>query len=149
MVIEKLQKVVVASTGGVFNNAAQAWNHAFFWDCMTPSQHGGPTGKLAEAIDRDFGDLESFKKQFSDAAKTLFGSGWAWLAADAAGKLSILPLSNADTPLKHDQTPLLTLDVWEHAYYLDYRNERPRFVEGFWDVVNWDFATRLLAGSRP
>lgn len=142
-----LEQVVVESTGGMFNNAAQAWNHAFFWDCMTPSQSGPPTGNFAQRIDRDFGSFESFQKQFSEAAVSLFGSGWAWLAIDSTGRLSILPLSNADTPLKHNQTPLLTLDVWEHAYYVDYRNERPRFVEGFWDVANWEFAANQLEGA--
>ncbi len=139
-----LDEVVKGSTGGVFNNSAQAWNHAFFWDCMSPNGGGAPKGSLKDALERDFGDVESFKSKFSDAAAKLFGSGWAWLAVNAEGKLEILPLSNAETPLKHDKKPILTLDVWEHAYYIDYRNERPRFVEGFWDVVNWDFAAQNL-----
>lgn len=139
-----LESVVVSSTGGKFNNAAQAWNHAFFWDCMSPNGGGQPTGELADAIRRDFGTIAAFQERFSDAATKLFGAGWAWLAADEKGALSIMPLSNADTPLKHGKTPLLTLDVWEHAYYVDYRNERPRFVEGFWDVVNWDTAQKAL-----
>ncbi|TWT67503.1 superoxide dismutase [Allorhodopirellula solitaria] len=144
---ESLEDVVIASSGGTFNNAAQAWNHAFFWNCMTPSASQGPSGPLADLIDRDFRDFDSFKRQFSAAATTLFGAGWAWLAIDPTGKLSILPLGNADTPLKHNQTPLLTLDVWEHAYYVDYRNERPKFVDGFWDVTNWDFVAERLAGA--
>ena len=143
-----LHDLIVASSGAVFNNAAQAWNHAFFWRCMSPSGGGQPTGDLAAAIDRDFGGYDAFKKQFSGAATNLFGAGWAWLAADRAGKLSILPLANADTPLKHDKLPLLTLDVWEHAYYVDYRNERPRFVQGFWDVVNWDYAATTLMVAK-
>ena len=139
-----LDDVVKSSEGGVFNNSAQAWNHAFFWDCMSPNGGGAPDGKLKAALDRDFGDLATFKSKFSDAAAKLFGSGWAWLAVNAEGKLEILPLSNADTPLKHGKKPILTLDVWEHAYYIDYRNERPRFVEGFWDVINWNFVAKQL-----
>ena len=143
-----LRQLVVESEGGIFNNAAQAWNHSFFWNCMSPSAGGGqPDGDLAGAIDRDFGGFESFKEAFSKAAATLFGSGWAWLAAGADGKLEILALSNAGNPLKEAKEPLLTLDVWEHAYYLDYKNERPRFVGGFWDVVDWQFVAKNLAGT--
>ena len=137
-----LEDVVKKSSGGVFNNAAQAWNHTFFWDCMSPSGSGKPSGSVLEAIQRDFGSFDAFKKQFSAQATTLFGSGWAWLASDSSGKLEIMPLSNADTPLKHGKTPILTLDVWEHAYYIDYKNERPRFIEEFWDVVHWDFVNK-------
>ncbi|MEM8727682.1 MAG: superoxide dismutase [Chlamydiota bacterium] len=137
---QDLETVVKNASGGVFNNAAQAWNHTFFWDCMSPNGGGKPTGKLLEAIERDFGGLDDFMKKFSDSAATLFGSGWAWLASDISGKLEIMPLSNADTPLKHRKIPILTLDVWEHAYYIDYRNERPRFIEQFRDVIHWDFA---------
>jgi len=139
-----LRQLVVESQGGVFNNAAQAWNHSFFWSCMSPSGGGPPSGDLATAIRRDFGSFEAFKEAFSKAAATLFGSGWAWLAVGADGKLEILALGNAGTPLKDGKEPLLTLDVWEHAYYLDYKNERPRFVEGFWGVVNWDFVAQNL-----
>lgn len=143
-----LEEVVVGSSGGMFNNAAQAWNHTFFWDCMSPNGGGEPKGELKEAIDRDFGGLEPFMKQFSDAAATLFGSGWAWLASNDQGKLEIMPLSNADTPLKHKKTPILTLDVWEHAYYIDYRNERPRFIEQFKDVIHWDFAQKCYLEAK-
>ncbi len=139
-----LKDLVVKAEGGVFNNAAQAWNHSFFWQCLSASGGGVPGGDLAALIDRDFGSFDQFKEQFSTAAAKLFGSGWAWLAKDGAGKLSIMPLSNADTPLKHGAEPLMTLDVWEHAYYVDYRNARPKFVEGFWDVVNWDFVAGNL-----
>jgi len=142
-----LETVVKTSKGGVFNNAAQAWNHAFFWDCMSPNGGGKPGGKLLSSIERDFGSLEEFMKKFSDSAATLFGSGWAWLAEDDAGKLEIMPLSNADTPLRHGKNPILTLDVWEHAYYIDYRNERPRFIEQFQDVINWDFAEKCYKGK--
>jgi Fe-Mn family superoxide dismutase len=137
-----LREVVIRSTGPVFNNAAQAWNHTFYWNCMAPKGGGEPAGELAQAIRRDFGSFEEFKKAFSDAAVKLFGSGWAWLATDKEGKLAIMALSNADTPLKHDKEPVLTIDVWEHAYYIDYRNERARFVEGFWNYVHWPFAAK-------
>ena len=142
-----LRRVVVESEGGVFNNAAQAWNHSFFWNCMSASGGGRPSGDLATAMRRDFGSFEAFKEAFSKAAVTLFGSGWAWLAAGQDGKLEILALSNAGTPLKEGKEPLLTIDVWEHAYYLDYKNERPRFVEGFWDVVDWGFVSKNLQAA--
>lgn len=135
-----LKELVIKSEGGVFNNAAQAWNHSFFWECLSPDGGGKPQGELLAAIEKDFGSFEDFKTQLSDKAAALFGSGWAWLAKDASGKLEIMPLSNADTPLKHGKEPILTLDVWEHAYYIDYRNRRPDFIEGFWDVVNWETA---------
>ncbi len=140
-----LEEIVGKSSGAIFNNAAQAWNHTFFWHCMSPSGGGKPSGKLAEAIERDFNSFDAFKEAFSNAAATLFGSGWAWLAADAQGKLEIMALSNADTPLKHGKQAILTLDVWEHAYYIDYRNDRPKFIAGFWDVINWKEAESLFA----
>ena len=143
----ELEDVVKQSSGGVFNNAAQAWNHTFFWNCMSPSGGGKPSGDLMSAIDRDFGGLDDFMKKFSSAAATLFGSGWAWLAKDAQGRLEIMPLSNADTPLKHGKIPILTLDVWEHAYYIDYRNQRPRFIEQFRDVIHWDFVDQCYKSS--
>ncbi|GAB6187163.1 superoxide dismutase [Thermopirellula anaerolimosa] len=140
-----LREVVVqAPPGPVFNNAAQAWNHSFYWDCLKP-QGGSPSGALAAALDRDFGGLAELRAAMSEAAVKLFGSGWAWLAADKDGKLNVLALSNADTPLKHGLEPILTIDVWEHAYYIDYRNERAKYVEGFWDHVDWDFAAKCFA----
>ena len=139
---QDLDTVVKQSSGGLFNNAAQAWNHTFFWNCMSPNGGGCPQGDLLQAIERDFGSLDIFLKKFSDSATTLFGSGWSWLASDSSGKLEIMPLSNADTPLKYSKIPILTLDVWEHAYYIDYRNERPRFIEQFKDVINWGFAEK-------
>jgi superoxide dismutase, Fe-Mn family len=129
---------------GMFNNTAQIWNHTFFWNCMSPGGGGAPAGSIGELIDRDFGDFETFKEKFSQAAVTLFASGWCWLALDSDGKLEILQLSNADTPMIHAKKALLTIDVWEHAYYIDYRNARPKFVEGFWDVVNWEWVNSLL-----
>lgn len=140
-----LRDVVLKTSGGLFNNAAQAWNHAFFWDSMAPKGGGQPKGKLLDAIVRDFKSFDDFKKEFSTAAATLFGSGWCWLAADATGKLSILPMGNAGTPLKEGKEPILTLDVWEHAYYIDYRNLRPKFIEGFWTVANWAHAQKCYA----
>jgi Fe-Mn family superoxide dismutase len=140
-----LREVVIQSTGPVFNNAAQAWNHSFYWDCMSPNGGGEPKGDLAAALQRDFGSFVAFRKAMSEAAVKLFGSGWAWLAADKQGKLEIMPLGNADTPLKHGKEPLLTIDVWEHAYYIDYRNERPKYIEAFWKAANWDFAGKCYA----
>ena len=137
-----LREVVVRSSGGLFNNAAQALNHSFFWECMKPGGADLPQGPLADAMGRDFGSLDAFREDFSNAAATLFGSGWAWLAADADGTLEIMPLGNADTPLTHQREPILTIDVWEHAYYIDYRHERPKFIAGFWDVVDWNFAAK-------
>ena len=139
-----IRKSAAEGATGLFNNTAQIWNHTFFWNCMSPDGGGAPAGKLGELITRDFGGLDAFKEQFTKAAVTLFGSGWAWLALNAEGKLELLQLSNADTPMIHNKTALLTLDVWEHAYYIDYRNARPKFVEGFWDVVNWNHANSLL-----
>ncbi|MHB1038571.1 MAG: superoxide dismutase [Pirellulales bacterium] len=142
-----LREVVVQSTGPVFNNAAQAWNHSFYWDCMSPNGGGEPKGDLAAAIQRDFGGFAAFQKAMSEAAVKLFGSGWAWLAAEKHGKLDIMPLGNADTPLKHGKEPVLTVDVWEHAYYIDYRNERAKYVEAFWKAANWDFAGKCYAAA--
>jgi superoxide dismutase, Fe-Mn family len=140
--------VIQATPGPMFNNSAQAWNHTFFWNSMSPSGGGQPKGDLLKAIERDFGGFDAFKKEFTTKATTLFGSGWTWLAADKQGKLEIMQLGNADTPLKHDREPVLTLDVWEHAYYIDYRNERPRFIDTFWSKVNWDFAAKCYAGEN-
>ena len=143
-----LREVVVqAPAGGLFNNAAQAWNHSFYWDCMKPGGTGEPKGDLAAAIARDFGGFEAFRKAMSEAGVKLFGSGWAWLAADKKGKLEIMPLGNADTPLKHGKEPVLTIDVWEHAYYVDYHNERGKYVDGFWNVVNWPFVAGRYAAA--
>ncbi len=121
----------------VFNNGAQHWNHTFFWECMTPNGGGTPKGKIAELINSNFGSFDAFKDQFSKAATTLFGAGWAWLTSEN-DKLEIIALSNAGTPITLNKKALLTIDVWEHAYYIDYRNSRPKFIEGFWDVINWD-----------
>lgn len=128
----------------LFNNAAQHWNHSFFWNCLSPDGGKLPNGNVGDLIVRDFGSFERFKEQFSTTAVKLFGSGWAWLALNEQNKLEILPMKDAATPLTQNKKPILTLDVWEHAYYIDYRNARPKFVEAFWDIVNWDFANQNL-----
>jgi superoxide dismutase, Fe-Mn family len=144
-----LREVVVQSPPGpVFNNAAQAWNHSFYWDSMKPGGGGEPTGDLAAAIARDFGSFEAFRKAMSEASVKVFGSGWGWLAADKQGKLEIMPLGNADNPLKHGREPVLTVDVWEHAYYVDYRNERPKYVEEFWKFVDWGHAAKCYGDAK-
>lgn len=142
-----LEEIIRTATGGVFNNAAQVWNHTFYWQCLKPRGGGAPTGRLAELLKRDFGSVDQFKAQFRDAATTLFGSGWAWLVVEG-GQLKITQTGNADLPLKHGQTALLTIDVWEHAYYIDYRNARPKYVEAVVEhLLNWDFAAANLAKS--
>jgi superoxide dismutase, Fe-Mn family len=141
---KSLEEIVKGAEGGLFNNAAQVWNHTFYWHGLSPKGGGQPAGKLAEAIVRDFGSFEKFKADFTNAAATLFGSGWAWLVKDAAGKLSIVAMSNAGNPLRDGKTPLLTCDVWEHAYYVDYRNARPKYIDAFWSVVDWGFVAKNL-----
>lgn len=142
----QVEEIIKKASGGIFNNAAQIYNHTFFWHSMKPGGGGEPTGELAAAIQKDFGSFVQFKEKFSTAAATLFGSGWTWLVKNADGSLEIIQMPNAGTPIKENKTPLLTLDVWEHAYYIDYRNARPKFIEGFWGVVNWDHAARHFAG---
>jgi len=134
-----LEDIIKKSSGGIFNNAAQVWNHSFYWNCLSSNGGGEPTGALADAINVSFGSFADFKEQFSQTAITTFGSGWAWLVKKADGSLALESTSNAATPLTGDSTPLLTCDVWEHAYYVDYRNARPKYVEAFWNLVNWDF----------
>jgi Fe-Mn family superoxide dismutase len=136
-----LEDIIKKSKGGMFNNAAQVWNHTFYWHCLSPNGGNEPTGKLAEAIKKHFGSFADFKEQFTQTAITTFGSGWAWLVQDAAGDLKIISTSNAGTPMTEGLTALLTCDVWEHAYYIDYRNARPNYVSAFWALVNWEFAT--------
>ena len=140
---QSLEEIVKGSQGGMFNNAAQVWNHTFYWNCMTPSpKKNAPTGKLMDAIVRDFGSFEAFKEKFVNACVTLFGSGWAWLVADKDGKLSIMQTSNAQTPLTTEMKPLLVCDVWEHAYYFDYQNLRANYVNEFWSIINWEFVEK-------
>jgi len=132
-----LETIVKEAEGGIYNNGAQVWNHTFYWNCLSAEGGGLPFGRVAEAIDRDFGSFTQFKEQFSQAAATLFGAGWAWLVSDRAGKLSIVQESNAGNPMRKGLSPLLTCDVWEHAYYIDKRNRRPAYIEDFWKIVNW------------
>ena len=133
-----------APAGGIFNNAAQVWNHSFYFNCMGPGCGGEPTGAVAGAIASSFGSFAAFKQAFTDAALNNFGSGWTWLVQNSDGSLAIVNTSNAASPLRDGQTPLLTVDVWEHAYYIDYRNARPKYLDGFWNVVNWDFVSKQM-----
>ncbi|MCO5121107.1 MAG: superoxide dismutase [Fe] [Burkholderiaceae bacterium] len=137
-----LEDIVRKSSGGVFNNAAQVWNHTFFWNSMSPKGGGVPGGALAAAIDKKWGSFDAFKDAFTKSAAGNFGSGWTWLVKKADGSVDIVNTSNAATPLTTDDKPLLTCDVWEHAYYIDYRNSRPNYLAAFWNVANWDFAAK-------
>ncbi len=141
-----LEEITKKSSGGIFNNAAQVWNHTFYWESMKPNGGGQPTGALADAINAKWGSFDKFKEEFTKVAVGTFGSGWAWLVKKADGSLDLVSTSNAATPLTTDAKPLLTCDVWEHAYYIDYRNARPKYVEAFWNVANWDFAGKNFAG---
>ena len=140
-----LEDIVKKSTGGIFNNAAQVWNHTFYWNSMKPNGGGAPTGALAQAIDAKWGSFDQFKEEFTKCAIGTFGSGWAWLVQKSDGSLDLVSTSNAATPLTGDAKPLLTCDVWEHAYYIDTRNARPKYLENFWNLVNWEFASQNLA----
>jgi Fe-Mn family superoxide dismutase len=135
-----LEDIVQRADGGIYNNAAQHWNHTFFWQCLAPRAGGKPGDRIGRAIDASFGSFDKFKEKFSTEAANLFGSGWTWLVKRDDGALAIEPMSNADTPLRSGSRAVLTLDVWEHAYYIDYRNARPDFITAFWNVVNWEFA---------
>ncbi|MFT7637942.1 MAG: Fe-Mn family superoxide dismutase [Candidatus Omnitrophota bacterium] len=141
---KSLEELVTSSQGGVFNNAAQVWNHTFYWNCLSPNGGGAPEGALAEAINAAFGSFEEFKTQFTEKTVTLFGSGWAWLAKDADGKLQIVQTKDAGNPLTQKLKPILTCDIWEHAYYIDYRNARPKYLDAFWNLVNWEYAASQL-----
>ncbi len=133
-----LEDIVRKSAGGIFNNGAQVWNHTFYWNCLKPQGGGDPTGALADAIVKNFGSVAEFKEKFSTSAATLFGAGWAWLIKKDDGKMEIVQESNAGCPVKYNATPLLTCDVWEHAYYLDKQNVRPDYIADFWKLVDWD-----------
>jgi superoxide dismutase, Fe-Mn family len=137
-----LEEIVKKASGGVFNNAAQIWNHTFFWNSLSPNGGGAPSGALGDAINAKWGSYDKFKEEFGKVAVGTFGSGWAWLVKKTDGSLDIVSTSNAATPLTTDSKALLTIDVWEHAYYIDYRNARPKFVEAYWNIVNWDFAAK-------
>ncbi|MFT4198114.1 MAG: Fe-Mn family superoxide dismutase [Pseudoxanthomonas sp.] len=139
-----LEQIVRKSQGGMFNNAAQVWNHGFYWNCLSPKGGGEPSGRLAELIQQAFGGFARFKEEFTQVAVATFGSGWAWLVQRPDGALALVSTANAATPLTGEDTPLLTCDVWEHAYYIDYRNARPKYLEAFWNLVNWEFAAANL-----
>ncbi|GAA4406694.1 superoxide dismutase [Fe] [Advenella faeciporci] len=140
-----LEEIIKKSSGGVFNNAAQVWNHTFYWNSLSPNGGGEPTGALLEAINAKWGSVAAFKEAFNKSAAGNFGSGWTWLVKKEDGTLDIVNTSNAATPLTGNDKPLLTCDVWEHAYYIDYRNARPKYLETFWNIVNWEFAAANLA----
>ena len=146
---QSLEAIIKATAGkadkaGVFNNAAQVWNHTFYWNCLKPGGGGEPGDKLGDAINAAFGSFAKFKEEFTKTAVGTFGSGWAWLVQRPDGALALVSTPNAATPLTGEDTPLLTCDVWEHAYYIDYRNARPKYVEAFWNLVNWDFAASQM-----
>lgn len=143
---KSLEEIIKTSNGGIFNNAAQIWNHTFYWHCLSPNGGGEPTGALAEAINKAFGSFAEFKDAFTKSAIGNFGSSWTWLVKKADGSLAIVNTSNAGCPLTEaGTTPLLTVDLWEHAYYIDFRNLRPRYMETFWALVNWEFVAKNLA----
>lgn len=139
-----LEEIISKAQGGIFNNAAQIWNHTFYWNSLSPSGGGNASGPLGDAIGAEWGSFEKFRDHFSNAAATNFGSGWTWLVKNNSGKLEIVNTDDADCPLRKGMKPLLTLDVWEHAYYIDYRNARPQYIEAFWKIANWDFANANL-----
>ena len=141
---KSLEDIIKSSSGPVFNNAAQVWNHSFYWNCLSPNGGGEPQGALADAINAKFGSFEEFKKAYTADCVGNFGSGWTWLVKNSSGELEIMKTSNAGCPLTEGVTPLMTCDVWEHAYYIDYRNARPAYVEAFWNLVNWDFVASNL-----
>lgn len=142
---KSLEEIIKTSSGGLFNNSAQVWNHTFYWNCLKPNGGGEPSGKLGEAIVQSFGSFAAFKEQFTQTAITTFGSGWAWLVQKPDGALALVSTSNAACPLTGPDRALLTCDVWEHAYYVDYRNARAKYVEAFWALVNWDFVQGNMA----
>lgn len=133
-----LETIIKEAEGGIYNNGAQVWNHTFYFSSLSPNGGGVPTGPLADAINESFGSFDAFKEKFSEAAATLFGSGWAWLVKNDDGKLEIVKESNAGNPLRQGKVPILTCDVWEHAYYLDYQNKRPDYIQVFWDCIDWN-----------
>lgn len=143
---KSLEEIILAADAGpLFNNSAQVWNHTFYWNCLKPNGGGEPTGALAEAINKKFGSFATFKEEFVKCAVGTFGSGWGWLVKNPDGSIELLSTSNAGTPATSGKKALLTCDVWEHAYYIDYRNLRPKYVEAFWNLVNWDFAAQQYA----
>ena len=144
---DSLESIIANSSGGLFNNAAQVWNHSFYWQCMTPKGSKAPGGDLGKAISSSFGSLDELKTKFIASATGNFASGWTWLVKGADGGLEILNTDDADTPLAHGKVPVLTVDVWEHAYYVDYRNGRGPYLEAWWDIINWDFVAERFAAK--
>ncbi|MDV6317196.1 superoxide dismutase [Idiomarina sp. HP20-50] len=143
---KSLEDIIKSEKGGLFNNAAQVWNHTFYWNCLSPNGGGEPTGAIADAINSKFGSFDKFKEEFNASAAGNFGSGWTWLVKKSDGSVDLFNTDDADTPVAHDGVePLLTVDVWEHAYYIDYRNSRPNYLEAFWKLVNWDFVNKNFA----
>ncbi len=139
---KSLEEIIKSASGGLFNQAAQVWNHTFYWHCLSPNGGGQPSGALSEAINARFGSFDAFKDAFNTKAAGNFGAGWTWLVKSADGGVDIVNTDDADTPIARGQTPLLTIDVWEHAYYIDYRNARPRYLDAVWNVVNWEFVAQ-------
>jgi Fe-Mn family superoxide dismutase len=142
---KSLEEIIKSSSGGLFNQAAQVWNHTFYWHCLSPNGGGEPSGALADAINAKFGSFAEFKDAFNAKAVANFGSGWTWLIKTADGGVDIVNTDDADCPIAHDQIPLMTIDVWEHAYYIDYRNARPKYLENVWSLLNWDFVAKNFA----
>lgn len=142
---KELEEIIKTSSGGIFNNAAQVWNHTFYWHCMKPNGGGQPVDQLADMINKTFGSFEKFKEDFTKTAIGTFGSGWAWLVKKTDGSLALASTIGAGNPMTSGDTPLLTCDVWEHAYYIDYRNLRPKYIEAFWNLVNWEFVANNFA----
>jgi Fe-Mn family superoxide dismutase len=139
---KSLEDIIKSASGGLFNNAAQVWNHTFYWHCLSPNGGGEPSGALADAISKKWGSFATFKEEFSKSAAGNFGSGWTWLVKNADGSIAIANTSNAGTPLTDGKTAVLTCDVWDHAYYIEYRNARPKYVEAFWNLANWEYASQ-------
>ena len=144
---QSLEAIIKTSSGGIFNNAAQVWNHTFYWHCLSPNGGGEPTGELADAIDETFGSFDIFKEEFTKTSVTTFGSGWGWLVKTSDGKLELASTTGAGNPMTEGKTPLLTCDVWEHAYYVDYRNARPAYLKAFWELVNWEYVAEQFANA--
>ena len=144
---KSLEEIIKVSSGGIFNNAAQVWNHTFYWHCLSPNGGGEPTGELADAINETFGSFENFREEFTKTSVTTFGSGWGWLVKTNEGRLELASTIGAGNPMTEGKTPLLTCDVWEHAYYVDYRNARPAYLKAFWELVNWDYVAEQFANA--
>ena len=144
---KSLEDIIKASSGGIFNNAAQVLNHTFYWHCLSPNGGGEPTGELADAINDTFGSFDNFKEEFTKTSVTTFGSGWGWLVKNAEGQLELASTVGAGNPMTDGKTPLLTCDVWEHAYYIDYRKARPAYLKAFWELINWDYVAEQYANA--